>query len=353
MKFSLFVHMERNDPAKPHAELFDELVELVEIAEAGGFDIAWIGEHHGMEFTIAPNPFIYLSNLAQRTKTIRLGTGTIVAPYWHPLKLAGEAGITDIITGGRLELGIARGAYQFEFDRLCDGMPGPEGGAHLREIIPAIKGLWGKNYAHEGDIWNFPETTPSPLPLQQPHPPIWVAARDISSHEFAVENDCNVMITPLWKGDEEVEDLMRKYNQALSDNPDKPRREVMLCKHAHVVEDEDQAQAAAMQYNKYFNYFGAWFMNKRPIKDGFIEPMTEEELAANPMYAPDVMRRDLLIGTPDEVITRLRQYEAWGVDQFSYWIDNGYPHAEKKKSLERFIEHIVPAMSGDAARKAG
>ena len=56
MKFSLFGHMERSDPAKPHRELFDELVELVEIAEAAGFETVWIGEHHGMEFTIAPNP---------------------------------------------------------------------------------------------------------------------------------------------------------------------------------------------------------------------------------------------------------------------------------------------------------
>ena len=103
-------------------ELFDELEELVLMAEAAGFETAWIGEHHGMEFTIAPNPFIHLAYLGARTKTIRLGTGTVIAPFWHPIKLAGEAALTDVATGGRLDIGIARGAYSFEYERLLPGL---------------------------------------------------------------------------------------------------------------------------------------------------------------------------------------------------------------------------------------
>lgn len=109
MKFSLFVHMERSDLAKPHSELLRELGELVLLAEQAGFETAWIGEHHGMEFTISPNPFINIAYLAAKTSRIRLGTGTIIAPFWHPIKLAGEAAMTDVIAGGRLDIGIARG----------------------------------------------------------------------------------------------------------------------------------------------------------------------------------------------------------------------------------------------------
>ena len=112
MKFSLFVHMERSDPKKTHRELFEELEELVLLSEAAGLETVWIGEHHGMEFTIAPNPFIQLAYLAAKTSTIRLGTGNVVAPFWHPIKLAGEAAMTDIASNGRLELGIARGAIE-------------------------------------------------------------------------------------------------------------------------------------------------------------------------------------------------------------------------------------------------
>ncbi|MPT21618.1 MAG: LLM class flavin-dependent oxidoreductase [Starkeya sp.] len=106
MKFSLFVHMERTDPAIPHARLFAELEELALTAEGAGFETVWIGEHHAMDFTIAPNPFIQLAHLAAKTKTIRLGTGNVIAPFWHPIRLAGEAAMMDIACDGRLDLGV-------------------------------------------------------------------------------------------------------------------------------------------------------------------------------------------------------------------------------------------------------
>ena len=110
MDFSLFAHMERITPEQDHCDLREELIELAKSADQGGMRSLWTGEHHGMEFTIAPNPFISLVDLSYNTKNLRLGTGTIIAPFWHPIKLAGEAAATDLITGGRIEVGIARGA---------------------------------------------------------------------------------------------------------------------------------------------------------------------------------------------------------------------------------------------------
>jgi alkanesulfonate monooxygenase SsuD/methylene tetrahydromethanopterin reductase-like flavin-dependent oxidoreductase (luciferase family) len=108
MKFSLFVHMERLNAQQNHKDLYDEFIDLCVMADQGGFDAIWTGEHHGMDFTIAPNPFINIADLARRTKNVRLGTGTVIAPFWHPIKLAGEAAMTDIISGGRLDVGHAR-----------------------------------------------------------------------------------------------------------------------------------------------------------------------------------------------------------------------------------------------------
>ena len=122
MKFSLFAHMERVDHDHPYSQLYDDFITLCTMADEGGMHAIWTGEHHGMNFTIAPNPFITIADLARRTKQIRLGTGTVVAPFWHPIKLAGEAAMTDIICDGRLELGIARGAYSYEYERLMPGM---------------------------------------------------------------------------------------------------------------------------------------------------------------------------------------------------------------------------------------
>ena len=112
----------------------------------------WTGEHHGMDFTIAPNPFINIADLARRTKQIRLGTGTIVAPFWHPIKLAGEAAMTDIICGGRLEVGIARGAYQYEYERLMPGMDAWQAGQRMREIVPVIKNFVGGRLRSSGRV---------------------------------------------------------------------------------------------------------------------------------------------------------------------------------------------------------
>ena len=93
MKFSLFAHIERYDDSVSHKRLLDELTEFTLMAEAGGMETIWIGEHHAMEYTVAPNPFINLAYLAAKTTKIRLGTGNVIAPFWHPIRLAGEAAL--------------------------------------------------------------------------------------------------------------------------------------------------------------------------------------------------------------------------------------------------------------------
>mgnify|MGYP002662765948 FL=1 len=122
MRFSLFVHMERVSDQQTQKQLYDEMVELCQIADRGGMHAIWTGDHHAMNFTIAPHPFINLAVIANKTNNLRLGTGTVVAPFWHPIKLAGEAAMTDIISNGRLDIGIARGAYSFEYERMVPGM---------------------------------------------------------------------------------------------------------------------------------------------------------------------------------------------------------------------------------------
>ena len=93
MKFSLFIHMERVSAADDQKKLYDEMIELCRIADEGGMHAIWTGEHHGMNFTIAPNPFLNLIDIARRTKKVRLGTGTVIAPFWHPIRRAVVGGM--------------------------------------------------------------------------------------------------------------------------------------------------------------------------------------------------------------------------------------------------------------------
>lgn len=345
MKFSLFIHMERVSAEEEQKRLYDEMIALCRIADEGGMHAIWTGEHHGMNFTIAPNPLLNLVDLAHRTKNVRLGTGTVIAPFWHPIRLAGEVAMADIITGGRLELGIARGAYSFEYERLMPGLDAWGAGGRMRELIPAIKGLWQGNYAHEGEYWQFPETTSSPMPVQNPHPPIWVAARDPNSHEFAVSQGCNVQVTPLHLGDEEVQSLMDRFNAACARFPDIARPKIMVLRHTYVADSEADAQQGAEELNMFYNYFGAWFKNERPVSMGLIKTLTPEEVAAHPFYSADAMRRNQIVGEAPEVIERVRSYEEMGYDEFSFWIDSGMSFERKKASLERFIRDVMPAFA--------
>ena len=345
MKFSLFVHMERNESAQTHAHLFTELADLVEVAEDAGFETAWIGEHHGMEFTISPNPFINLAYLAAKTTRIRLGTGTIIAPFWHPLRLAGEAAMTDVVSGGRLDLGLARGAYSFEYERLMPGLDAWGAGLRLREMIPVLRKLWAGDYAHDGEFWKFPASTAVPKPIGGSSLPIWVAARDPNSHDFAVAQGCNVQVTPLAAGDAEIASLMDRFRTACANHPEVPRPRIMLLQHTFVADSAADSGRLAEDLSAFYCAFAAWFQNKRPVRDGFIEPLSAAERAAMPNYAPEIIRRNLVIGEPAEVIERLKGYEALGYDQYSVWVDSGISHERKMKSLGLFIRHVMPAFA--------
>ena len=176
MKFQLAINMERMDASLDMREVARHTLEMVQMAEAGGFDIVWAAEHHALEMTIAPNPFSILTWWAENTSTIRLGTAVAVAAYWHPIKLAGEAAFVDLISGGRLEFGIGSGAYQREFDRMAAGLKQSDAWQHMQEMLPVVRALWQGDTEHNGKYWNFPTATSVPKPLQK-EVPVWVAAR--------------------------------------------------------------------------------------------------------------------------------------------------------------------------------
>ncbi|MFT4630473.1 MAG: alkanesulfonate monooxygenase SsuD [Arenicella sp.] len=342
MKFSLFAHMERVDHSHSQAQLYDEFIQLCQIADQGGMCTIWTGEHHGMDFTIAPNPFISLVDIANKTKNVRLGTGTIVAPFWHPIKLAGEAAMTDLITKGRLELGLARGAYSYEYERLSPGLDAWQAGQRLREIVPAIKNLWRGDYQHEGEFYQFPSTSSSPKPLQDGGPPIWLAARDPNTHEFAVANDCNVQVTPLWQGMQEVEQLMHNFQAAKTQASNNNKSKIMLLQHGYVGKDQAEIDQALNSINRFYCYFGSWFMNKRPVSQGLLKELSQDEMRAMEMYTPDKLLNNMPIGTAETVVEKLKIYQNLGYDEFSFWIDSSMSFARKRDSLERFINDVMP-----------
>jgi len=297
-----------------------------------------------MEFTIAPNPFSTITDLAHRTQNVMLGTGTVIAPFWHPIKLAGEAAMTDLMTGGRLEIGVARGAYSYEYERIMPGMDAWEAGLRMRETTPLLRQLWEGNCAHDGQFYQFPETSSAPKPVQEGGPPIWIAARDPNSHEFAVHGGFNVQVTPLWQGMDEIATLMGRFNDACA-TYEGPKPKVMLLHHTYVASDADDADLGAQELSRFYNYFGAWFQNKRPVSQGLIEEISSDDIEANTMMSAEKLRQDLTIGTAQEIIDQIKRYEDMGYDEYSFWIDSGMSFERKRASLDRFINDVMPAFA--------
>ncbi|MBE1281733.1 MAG: LLM class flavin-dependent oxidoreductase [Rhodobacteraceae bacterium] len=348
MKFSIVVNMARFDTAKPMDQVAAEALDLVKIADQGGFDIVWTAEHHTIELTISPNPFQLLAHWGNHTKNVRLGTGVVAAPYWNPIRLAGEAALCDILTGGRLELGLGRGAYQYEFDRMAGGMPQGEGGRYLREIIPAVQRLWEGDYAHEGEIWNFPPVACVPKPLGKA-PSMWVAARDQNTFEFALKNNCHVMSTALRKDFAEVEDLEGKFQaaKAAAGNPEGLTHATLrVC---CVYEDPSVLDTAVKSVVNFGRNFENLFKNSGTVTNGFPEAVDFDTVAGRGEFQPENLKENLLFGTPDEIIAKLERYEAAGIDHIMIGPTFGLPHDVATRTVELFADRVIPHFR---ARKA-
>lgn len=341
MKFSIAINMIRADASQDMRAVSRHALELAQMADRAGFETAWVSEHHAIEMTISPNPFVLLSHWAAHTDSIRLGTAVVVAPYWHPVRLAGEAALTDVLCDGRLELGIGRGAYQYEFDRMAGGMPQRQGVAHVKEIIPAVKALWRGDYAHDGELWSFPAVTSVPKPVQKPHPRIWVAARDPGTFDWAVKNGCDIMTTPLRKPFSEVQSLVGRFETAVAGHPG-ARPEHMMLRLACVVEKEKDADIPARAVVNFWRHFENLFTGGGAVNNGFPEPVDWEVISGKENCAPEDLCENMLFGTPAQIVAKLKRYRQAGVGHLLYGANFGMPHALTKRSLELFISEVMP-----------
>jgi len=350
VKFSIAVNLERSSPGEDMRQVVRNALELVRLAEAGGFEIAWAAEHHTIELMPGPNPFTILMHWAAHTSRIRLGTAVVVAPYWHPIRVAGEAALFDLFSDGRLELGLGRGAFQYEFDRMAGGMEQREGGRHLREMLPVLRGLWSGDFEHQGDIWRFPRATSVPKPVQAPHPPIWVAARDPETFAWAMASGANIMATPLSRPHAEVGILGQRFADTLAKLPGIGRPRFLMLRRTCVYPREDDWSVPVQVSIEHDRRFESLFRNIGGVSNGFPEPADWAQVANRDAYRPETILDSMVFGTPAQVVARLRQYEAVGVDQFCYGASFGLPHEVARGSLELFITEVMPHFGSDAQR---
>ena len=332
MKFQLAVNLERIDDSVDMREVAKHTLDMVQMAEDGGFNIVWAAEHHALEMTIAPNPFQILTWWAKETNNLRLGTAVVNAAYWHPINLAGEAAFLDLISGGRLEFGIGSGAYQREFDRMYPGLKQTEGWRYMQEMLPVVRALWQGDVAHNGEFWQFPSATSCPKPLQS-EVPVWVAARSPITYDYALREKCHVMCWPLTRGFEEAELYKKLLDEAVEKADNGFRPTFAMMRHAAVYDNQADKDEAIRAIQTVLGQFENLFRNMDDVHNGFPKKIPLDELQGREQFQPDMLEENLLFGSPDTVIQKLKRYEALGVDEFIYYASMGMDMAAQKLSL--------------------
>lgn len=342
MKFQLAINLERMDDRADMRAVRDHTLDMVRMAEEGGFSIVWAAEHHALEMTIAPNPFQILTWWAENTDRIRLGTAVATAAYWHPINLAGEAAFLDLISGGRLEFGIGSGAYQREFDRMRPGLKQSDAWQYMQEMLPAVRALWKGDYEHNGEFWQFPTSTSCPKPLQE-EVPVWVAARAPITYDYALREKCHVLCWPLTRGFEEAELYKQRLDEAMAKSGNDFRPTFALMRHAAVYDNERDRQLALDAIRLVLGQFENLFRNAGDVVNGFPKQIPLDELQGREQYDPAMLEENLLFGSPETVIAKLRQYQELGVDEFVYYASMGLDPDAQKRSMKLFCEEVMPA----------
>ncbi|MEM7236780.1 MAG: LLM class flavin-dependent oxidoreductase [Pseudomonadota bacterium] len=344
MKFHLAINLERMQPQDCMKTVQCHTLDMVQMADQAGFEIAWAAEHHALEMTIAPNPFQLLTWWAAHTDQIRLGSGVVNAAYWHPINLAGEAAMLDLMSGGRLEFGIGSGAYQREFDRMRPGLDQKDGWRYMQEMLPCVLALWQGDYEHEGDFWQFPVSTSCPKPVQ-PEVPVWVAARSPITFDYAIENDCNIMSWPLTLPFSEAEAYKAQRQEAIDKKGNGYNRKFAMMRHTSVYTTDEDALHVMNAVRGGLARFGNLMMKAGEVRNGFADEVSLDKLKGNVRVDPAMLEENLIFGSPDTVIEKLKRYEDLGIDSFIYYTSMGLDRDQQQRSLKMFCDEVVPAFA--------
>jgi alkanesulfonate monooxygenase SsuD/methylene tetrahydromethanopterin reductase-like flavin-dependent oxidoreductase (luciferase family) len=323
------------------AQVFQELVEQVQAAEALGFDSAWTTEHHFSRYGLASASLIVLTHLAARTSRIRLGTAIVIAPTRHPLALAEEAATVDVLSGGRLDLGVGTGNIM-EIEAF--GVPRDEARSRTREVVEIVRGLFDQPvYSHVGKYFRAEELTLSPRPVQRPHPPMFVAGTSQETIDWTAEQGLGFMTGVLPDTDTALGQRRAFFDsvRALGREPDPDQ--VPFFRYVYVGDSERsvraETEAAITWVRRALEWMGACNFQGYT---GTLDEWLEEGPDPSSSYDHFVASR-ALFGTPAQVRRRLHELrDDHGVTYFGGNFAFGtLPHAAVMRSMQLFADEVA------------
>lgn len=297
---------------------YESFIEYVVEADRLGFAQLFMVEHHFTGQGQVSASMTVLAYLAARTRKIRLGTAVVVLPWHNPVLIAEQVATLDLLTGGRVDFGVGKGYRKAEFDGFC--IPIAEATERFDEAMEIIRKAWTTQgrFSHRGKRWHYENIVVEPEPLQRPHPPLWLAAGSHDSIRRAAREGYNLLLDQLAQVDqivrrialfrEECERVGRPYDPAM----------VATARPLQMIHHESERAQAYETRRRVLATIGDLARDKLPDR---IEDDT----------AP-------LLGTPEEVIARLKELEAGGATNILL-VD---PNASVA-NLRAFAREVMPA----------
>jgi alkanesulfonate monooxygenase SsuD/methylene tetrahydromethanopterin reductase-like flavin-dependent oxidoreductase (luciferase family) len=183
------------DRSIPLESIYQRAVERFVTMDETGYDAVWLAEHHFSSFSVCPSVHMMGVMAAAKTRRMRIGTAVSLAALYHPLRLAEEVALLDVLSGGRVNWGAGRGFAVGEFAAF--GVPVEESADRFREAVEVVLGAWTQErLTHHGRFFNFDNVEVLPRPLQAPHPPVWMAATSDSAIDWAAGRGFSILMDP-------------------------------------------------------------------------------------------------------------------------------------------------------------
>lgn len=341
MKFGIGYFSLQSPPHKPrpHRELYAEMLEEISAADEMGFDSAWLTEHHFLKDGYCPSLLVTAAAIAARTKKIRIGTGVLLMPLHDPVRVAEDAAVVDLISGGRLILGLGLGYRQEEFAAFGRSLKERRG--RMEESIEILHKSWADEpFSLSGKYYEIENTSVTPKPVQKPIP-IWIGAFTEPAIRRAARIDAPLFvpaigIIPIVKY---LFDLHSSLLEEYGKNPDD--FEKPLVREVYISDrNSDQAWEKIKENVTYTaKGYAAW--GSMVDREGNLLSDPDDPI----LY--DLAREQSIIGTPEECIDTIKKYmEELPINnmicRFKF---PGISHDEAMRSMKLFVDKVLPAVS--------
>lgn len=349
MKFGLNFFPVFTPDRKTAGQYYREVIDLSERADEAGFEHVQTVEHYGSPYGgYSPDPVTLLAAIAARTERIRITTGAVIPAFLHPLKLAGKLAMLDNLSGGRLDAGFGRGFLPDEFDWF--GVPMDESRRRFDEGIDACRRLWSEeDVKFEGEFHSFGPVTLLPRPVQQPHPPVFVAsASNPESCAAAGTAGYHLQVVPSIVSHETLAEMLDGYRAAwLAAGRPAGESRIQIKYTCYLAEDGATALAWGEKFeNNYIDQMtgaiASWASTTSQAYQGY-EKLIDKVRDYD--FGKSLEGHKVLAGTPAEVAEQIAWVsDTYGTDMtVSVQLNPGYlEHRHAVRALELFAADVAP-----------